>query len=123
MLLDEVALEQISLADRIGHDVLDVRDLRHHAADADIFWTARSKVGPHAAAQGVGLADVQDSAIRVLHEVHARPGRHPAQQGAQRLGQGTLGAHGLNSRCVSAVLGPARAVTGRSRRRRPPPHR
>ena len=111
MLLDQVRLEQVRLADRVGDDVIDVRDLGHHADDASVLRPARAEVGAHAAPQRVRLADVQDPAGGVLHEVHARAGRKPAQHGTQLIGEGALRAHAIDSR---RAAGPSS---------RPPPRR
>ena len=118
VLLDEVALEEVRLADRVGDDVLDVRDLLGHPRrSARPPARAAPKYERDAAAQGVRLADVQDASRRVLHEVHAGAGRQAAQHGAQRIGKGALRAHAIDSRRGRASESPA----GRPRYATPPP--
>ena len=102
MLLDEVALEEVGLADGVGDDVVDVRDVADHPADADVLGRPLPEVGAHAAPERVRLADVQDAPARVLHQVDARAGRQAPQHGAQRLGECALRAHG-------SILGVVRA--------------
>ena len=73
--LDQVDLEQQRLADRVGHRVLEVGDPIDDAADQLALAAAGLllPVAADAVAQALGLADVDDRAARVLHQVHARP--------------------------------------------------
>ena len=73
--LDEVALEQERLADRVGHRVLEVHDPVDDRADQVLLDPGRLllPVAADAAAQARRLADVQHVPARVLHQVHAGP--------------------------------------------------
>ena len=71
--LDEVDLEEQRLADRVGHRVLDVRDPVDDGPDPVALGRAALllPVAADAVAQALGLADVEDVAAAVLHEVDA----------------------------------------------------
>ena len=70
MLLDQVRLEQEGLAHRVSHDVLDVRHLGGHAHDPRVEADLRPEVGADPMPEQIGLADVQNSPIGALHQVH-----------------------------------------------------
>ena len=99
MLLDQVALEEVRLADRVGDDVLDVGDLGHHPDDPRVLRAARAEVrarrgraaSPPCRRRGRGRRGV-------LHEVHAGGRRQPAQHGAQRCRAARAGGSWADSR-------------------------
>ena len=109
MLLDQVVLEEVGLADGVGHDVLDVRDLGHHPLDARVVGRTLPEVRAHAVAKDVGLANVQHASTGALHEVDTRGSRQLPQDGAQvrvAIDAGIGGRHGpILGRCRAQPWG------------------
>ena len=72
-LLDQVGFEQKGLRDRVGLGHLDVDHPVDDAADAVDLAARRLllPVAPDAAAETLRLADIDDVAARVLHEIDA----------------------------------------------------
>ena len=100
--LDEVGLEEQRLADRVDLGDLDVDDPIDDLADAMVSAVAGDLLLPVAAdavAQALGLADVQDVAPGVLHQVHAGAVR----ESVERRGRG----RGSRRRCYAGVMDPA----------------
>ena len=89
--LDQVRLEQEGLGDRVDLGDLEVRHPVDGLADLVIPAAAARRlllpVAANAAAQALGLPDVQHLALRVLHQVHAGP------VGQVGEGRGELGGH------------------------------
>ena len=73
----QVGLEHQGLELVVGHDVLEVADLAHERVGLGITRARLLEVGPDAAPEGRGLADVQDLLLAVAVEVDSRPVRHP----------------------------------------------
>ena len=123
--LDQVGLEQERLRDRIGLGDLDVRDPVDDAPDPVDLATERLllPVRADAVAQALRLADVDDVAARVLHEVHARlvgqlgeggselgghrpmlPPRGPERRKPRRGGRGFRGSCGATGAGTAPVV-------------------
>ena len=79
VLLDEVALEDQRLDLRARQDELEVRDMGDHRAHLRRMVLVLLEILPHAVLQHDGLADVDDLAFRVLHDVDARMIRQQLQ--------------------------------------------
>ena len=79
MLLDQVHLKDERLKLRADHDPFNIHDLAHEAAGLGIVAGIRVEVGADAVLQADGLADINDRARRVLHQVTARLGRQGFQ--------------------------------------------
>ncbi len=71
VLLDEVALENQRLDLARRHDEFEVRDFRDHRADFRRVIALALEILPHAVLEHDGLADIDDLARRVLHDVDA----------------------------------------------------
>jgi hypothetical protein len=91
MLLDEVRLEEVRLAHRVGDDVLDVRHLGRHAHDPRVQPGLRSEVRADPMAEHVRLAHVQDPAVGLF--IRYTPGAAGAGAGRAHV------------RCRAAVEG------------------
>ena len=81
-LLDEQILEQQSLLNRLRDDELEIRDAPDEGADARLLAVGRLEIGADAVAEARRLADVDDLAAAVLHQIDARlGGEHPEAVG------------------------------------------
>ena len=84
--LDEVALEDQGLQFGGGDDKVDVVDAGHQALDLGALAGRGVKVGAHPGAQVDRLADVEDRALGVLHQIDARLGGQGVEFFLQVLG-------------------------------------
>ena len=107
--LDEGGLEEQRLAHRVDDRVVDLGDPVDDLADPVALHRPGLllPVAAHAAAQALGLADVDDLPALVLHEVHAGP------VGQVLEGRFELGGHERNCR-VGARRGPSDDIRGRA---------
>jgi hypothetical protein len=91
VLLDEVVLEDRRLLLVGGDDGLEVPDGALEDGDERaLIALGVLEVASHPRPQALGLADVNDRALLVLEEVHARLGRQPFE-----LLEDGVGEHGL----------------------------
>ena len=75
VLLDEAALEEQRLVLRAGDDEVVIVHMRDHPCHLRQMVGAEPEVARDAVVQVLGLADVDDAPLRVLHQVDARGGR------------------------------------------------
>ena len=75
MQLDHAALEHERLEFAVGDDIVEVVDVAHHLVDLGQMLFHRAEIAAHAVFERLGLADIDDVARAVLHDVHARPQR------------------------------------------------
>ena len=86
VLLDEVHLQDEGLEFGTDQNPLDIGNLAHEAAGFAVVTSVSVKVGPHAVLQADGLADVDNHAIGVLHQVTARFCRKGSENTLQFFG-------------------------------------
>ncbi len=91
--LDQLVFENQRFGRGIGADDLEIDDMRDQLARLRIVPALRLEVGAHAIAQRDRLADVDDAAILVLHQIDAGLGRQRAQS-AGKIGTGGFSGHG-----------------------------
>ena len=76
---NEIGFEVQRLGRRLRQQVLDVGDLGHHLAFVGLQGGRLEEVGAHAAAQRLGLADIQQRRLGVIELVDARLVRQSGQ--------------------------------------------
>jgi hypothetical protein len=70
--LDQIGLENESFDLVIDDDELEIRDGFDQSPGLGVLVSARLKILPHAIAEVLGLADIQDLPISILVQVDAR---------------------------------------------------
>ena len=85
VVLDQVGLQGQRLRLAVGDDELDLADLAHHQGDAGgmAMATPALEVAADPVAQHLGLTDVEDSVLRIAHQVAARLGGDLLQAGLE----------------------------------------
>ena len=83
VLLDEAALEDERLELAAAEDVVEVPDVFHHAADLRRVVVLRAEVLADPVLQDLRLADVDDFALPVLHDVDAGDQGQPHRLGPE----------------------------------------
>ena len=88
MVLDQVGLKGQCLRLTVGDEELDLADLAHHQGDARGMAMAAPalEVAADPVAQHLGLPDVEDSILRIAHQIAARLGRDPLRRAFSRDG-------------------------------------
>jgi len=86
VLLDQVHLQDEGFQFRSDHDPFDIGDVAHKLAGLVILVGAGVEVGAHPVAQADGLANVNDIAGAVFHDVTARFGWQRIEDALDVLG-------------------------------------